>query len=658
MSAFKLKKYHREVNRNYLSSLKLITDNESDIHSSAEEPVSVEKTDNISIFQHNLDDNFHVDTTDSESSFTSSAKKQKSSHISETFQANELVRIKDSIRTWSLKNNITHSATTELLKILRSHPTLQDLPKDSRTLIKTPRYSTVSEVSPGQYIAFDWIEQLKKFQAIKNIQTINLQINVDGIPVFRSSNQQLWPVLGSVVETDFVFTIGVYYGIKKPVSVNEYLQFFVNEFLDNKTLTVHGQKIPVILKGIVCDAPARAFISGIKNHTGYYGCAKCSTKGEYRENRVVFLETHASLRTDSTFRQQTDPNHHNETTILQTLPINLVDDIPYEYMHLVCLGVTRKLLYLWTSAKKSPARLSKDQIDKINERIRQVRKFTPSEFARKPRSILELDHWKATELRQFLLYYGPIVLKGILCETKYCHFLSLTIAISILVGKETHILHNHYAEELLIYFVRGISSYYGPQYVSYNVHGLIHLAKDCLRHGSLDQFSGFKFENHLYKIKQLIRSPFNALQQVYNRVCELENNTTVYKEQKLGLSKLIDQSASEYFPEGAKNFSAYFGKDFALKISQGNNGVVLRSGEVGLVDRIVEFQNECFIVFKPFKKVQDFFTSPCKSSFISVKLVSQLSLSGEIKSITAIYKKLYIIPLKSDFVLVPLVHQE
>jgi len=50
-------------------------------------------------------------------------------------------------------------------------------------------------------------------------------------------------------------------------------------------------------------------------------------------------------RTDTDFINQTDPEHHTGQTILQKIPnLGLVTNVPLDYMHLICLGVVKKLL--------------------------------------------------------------------------------------------------------------------------------------------------------------------------------------------------------------------------------------------------------------------------------------------------------------------------
>ena len=82
-----------------------------------------------------------------------------------------------------------------------------------------------------------------------------------------------------------------------------------------------------------------------------------------------------------------------------------------------------------------------------------LKAYIPNVFARKPRGLNIIDRWKATELRQFLLYSGKLALKGILRRDLYDHFIVLSVALCILVCQQTAIIHNNYANELLLYFV-------------------------------------------------------------------------------------------------------------------------------------------------------------------------------------------------------------
>lgn len=47
-----------------------------------------------------------------------------------------------------------------------------------------------------------------------------MNINVDGLPLSKSSGSQFWPIMASIEEIDIYtepFLIGVYHGMSKPV---------------------------------------------------------------------------------------------------------------------------------------------------------------------------------------------------------------------------------------------------------------------------------------------------------------------------------------------------------------------------------------------------------------------------------------------------------
>lgn len=60
----------------------------------------------------------------------------------------------------------------------------------------------------------------------------------------------------------------------------------------------------------LCDAPARAFIKCTKSHGEYSSCDKCFETGEYVRNRVILRNTSATKRTDHSFRNLVDEDHH------------------------------------------------------------------------------------------------------------------------------------------------------------------------------------------------------------------------------------------------------------------------------------------------------------------------------------------------------------
>lgn len=100
-----------------------------------------------------------------------------------------------------------------------------------------------------------------------------------------------------------------------------------------------------------------------------------------------------------------------EATILSQIPrFGAVSNVPIDYMHLVLLGIIKKLILLWLAG---PAKviLSASKIDSISIKLIELQISQPSEFARRTRSLKDIKFRKATEFRSFLLYTGTIVLK-------------------------------------------------------------------------------------------------------------------------------------------------------------------------------------------------------------------------------------------------------
>lgn len=74
-------------------------------------------------------------------------------------------------------------------------------------------------------------------------------------------------------------------------------------------------------------------------------------------------------------------------------------------------------------------------------------------FVRQPRTLHELDNWKATELRQFILYLGSVLLKDILPQDYYSHFMLFFISINIM-SVEGYFHNIDIAKDCLSQFVK------------------------------------------------------------------------------------------------------------------------------------------------------------------------------------------------------------
>ncbi|XP_066910130.1 uncharacterized protein [Clytia hemisphaerica] len=475
----------------------------------------------------------------------------------------------EKLKTWALNNNCTRACVNEVLGIVGDLGC--KVPKDKRTLLNTQRTVAQTPMGLGHYIYIGVENRITKLLSYNDrVDSIVLFVNMDGLPLFKSSPINLWPIL---IQFHIFKPIAVafYCGKTKP-PFTEFMNDFVvemNHLIQNGFIfqNVHYH---VSLFCLTSDSPARSGIKGIIQHTGYFSCERCCIKGDSVKGRIVFdrgQEGANVARTDDAFRMdlyaipdEDGKRHQTNVSLLTNLPIK---DIAIDPMHLIFLGVTRRLLYyLKGSFRKIKAgKLSAAYLNAISTTLNEIR--LPTEFARKARTLSELDRWKATELSSFLLYSGLVVLKPYLSSPAFKHFLSFSIAIRLPSEEDATIRNRNIAaaRDLLAYFVNNSHLYYGETFCVYNVHNVVHLPDDVFHYRlPLMRFSCFQFENHLQKIKRLVRGRNNPLSQIVKRCDELD-----------GRYYLKKQIEVKYKPEGKDSWFLASGLLIQLKrtVAQG-----------------------------------------------------------------------------------------
>lgn len=74
-------------------------------------------------------------------------------------------------------------------------------------------------------------------------------------------------------------------------------------------------------------------------------------EGDSMNHRICFPDLNCVKRTHENFISRQNEEHHTDSSTLSVLTeipgIDIIKSFSLDYMHLVCLGVTRKLVNLW-----------------------------------------------------------------------------------------------------------------------------------------------------------------------------------------------------------------------------------------------------------------------------------------------------------------------
>lgn len=307
---------------------------------------------------------------------------------------------------------------------------------------------------------------------------------------------------------------------------------------------------------------------------------------------MAFLDLDAPLRNDNDYRERVYDEYHHCESVLEMLPINMIDDFPSDYLHCLLLGV-----YYWVLQfiRDAPKKLSSTDYIEISRRIEKFNETQPVEFQRKLRSFIDsLGLMKGTEFRQYLLYVGPLLLKGIIDDEKISNLIKLQIASTIFSHKRFDIYYNE-ADTLMRMFVNEFAAIYHPCHVVYVVHSLCHIKYFVDLYGPLDNFSTFEYESLNCTVKSYLKSNVKPLIQVTNRIVEIYRAP---KHNAINQSRNIQISGQR--TDGS--FAQLKFYDLVFRINQiGANLALLKSGQAVKLLKILQGENEVKLMGKPFK---------------------------------------------------------
>ncbi|EZA48467.1 hypothetical protein X777_13789, partial [Ooceraea biroi] len=418
---------------------------------------------------------------------------------------------------------------------------LNHLPKDTRTLLQTPtvvanRY--VQQLAGGEYLHSGLRSTLtKKLESLPDgmlPETVEIDFSTDGAQVHRNGIDRFWPIQYRIynIADKRPMIAGVFKGKNKPSDPFEFFAQFVQEIVDIREeggILIHNRRLPLIIRCFIADAPARAFALNHYGHIASNACSKCKVEGHRCDEPgfgsvMVFQGTGHPPRTDEEYRNIVDEDHHKGRSPLAPV-VELVTRVPFESLHLVYVGNVKKVLSAHIRGKYGCRRLNARKLDILDSRMTFLKTHCPSEFNCRPNKLTMFHHFKGTEYRQLLLYTSPVILQNVFSEEYYQHFLLFHCIMRLLSFEGTTEEMFAYCQESIESYVNMCEELYGEQFMSYNVHALLHVVSDVMQLGPLETFSAFCYENNMPTFRKYIRKLHLTLQQFYKRMCELNDFT-------------------------------------------------------------------------------------------------------------------------------------
>ena len=242
--------------------------------------------------------------------------------------------------------------------------------------------------------------------------------NTDGIPVFKSSKFNIWPLYLAMNELpmckrwsdDNIILASLWFGYQKPNILT-----FLKPFCESMTELHTGIEMysPDIGNNFICramplcgttDLPAKAMVYNMLQYNGQYGCSHCLQPGKQLctgPRGSVHIYPYNDSEPNGPKRTAVQTDTHSREAVVNGKPVfgikgpswlsvvpgyNVVEGDTVDYMHCVLLGVTKMLLKLWFDTEHSKELwYCGNKIEEADSKLLQIK--PPCSITRTPRSI-------------------------------------------------------------------------------------------------------------------------------------------------------------------------------------------------------------------------------------------------------------------------------
>lgn len=322
----------------------------------------------------------------------------------------------------------------------------------------------------------------------------------------------------------------------------------------------------------------------------------------------------SSARTDENFRRKMYGSHHKMDSPLLKLPIDMVEQFPVsDLLHLIHLGIMKRLLIGWRDGNfgRLKTKWCAQNIETVNVNQCQL----PSEIHRSVRGLDCLAHWKASEFGSFLHYLSIIILPDVLEPEAYSHFLTLFYGVTICSSQNYNQLLR-LAKDMFDYFFDNYKRFYGADYITSNVHNLLHVVDEVERFRPLPTFNAYPFENKLYELKNMLRQGNKPLSQVAKRLSEHNKFYT----------SLPKKASQKSFLTKHKNDTVLHFELFVLSCKLKNKYFISLAGDIIEIKYITDSDEAINIHGKQMTEKMIVFEKPIRSSFFNIYKVGESSI--------------------------------